>query len=382
MILTNAMTLMDYRGSVEVTNWKGTGSTKASTGSSKKSDVDGVAGDSFKRSSKKPAQHQREDRDLSGVYNTGTVESCRYCTNHWMQSTLSLSMDPVSGSLIATADRGLQANLDTDGCSVFSCESCRQCAQPPSALDNRTQKKNRTVSSKDRKRTEKNRNYVTMLPTRTMYTNAENLQQTIWLQQQLFQQQLAQQQQQQQHQQHQQHQQQQQQQKRALNLMSTIEEDQIITAPNSFTKRSLSRANLGQYRYVGTPSESFAPRPVEPMEWRLKKRPDGTRYITRRPTRDRRAMQIDEERASATTDDDALSELKLGRYWSKEERKQHVEKARDKRCRQEEIIRSKNQASRPLYANDVVHLQQQRKVSSSSSLKPKAGTGLLTVTMV
>ena len=33
---------------------------------------------------------------------------------------------------------------------------------------------------------EGNRNYVTFLPAQTMYTNPANLQQTIWLQQQLF----------------------------------------------------------------------------------------------------------------------------------------------------------------------------------------------------
>lgn len=77
------------------------------------------------------------------------------------------------------------------------------------------------------------------------------------------------------------------------------------------------------------------------MGWRVKIRGDGTRYITKRPIRDQllkeRALRIREERCSATTDDDATSELKLGRYWNKEERKQHAALAREQRQRRELI---------------------------------------------
>lgn len=51
------------------------------------------------------------------------------------------------------------------------------------------------------------------------------------------------------------------------------------------------------------------------MEWKVKRRPDGTRYIARRPVRNRilkdRAIRIQEERAELTTEDDAMSELKV-----------------------------------------------------------------------
>ncbi|KFV07936.1 E3 ubiquitin-protein ligase PDZRN3, partial [Tauraco erythrolophus] len=65
--------------------------------------------------------------------------------------------------------------------------------------------------------------------------------------------------------------------------------------------------------------------PSEPrMEWKVKVRSDGTRYITKRPVRDRllreRAIKIKEERSGMTTDDDAISEMKMGRYWSKKRR--------------------------------------------------------------
>lgn len=81
------------------------------------------------------------------------------------------------------------------------------------------------------------------------------------------------------------------------------------------------------------------------MEWKVKIRSDGTRYITKRPVRDRllreRALKIREERSGMTTDDDAVSELKMGRYWSKEERKQHVVKAKEQRRRREFMMQSR-----------------------------------------
>jgi len=51
------------------------------------------------------------------------------------------------------------------------------------------------------------------------------------------------------------------------------------------------------------------------MEWKVKRRPDGTRYIARRPVRNRilknRELKISEERAGLTTEDDTISELKV-----------------------------------------------------------------------
>lgn len=77
------------------------------------------------------------------------------------------------------------------------------------------------------------------------------------------------------------------------------------------------------------------------MEWKVKIRSNGTRYITKRPTRDQllkeRESRIREERFSMTTDDDAASELKLGRYWNREERKQHIAHAKEQRQRRELI---------------------------------------------
>ena len=89
------------------------------------------------------------------------------------------------------------------------------------------------------------------------------------------------------------------------------------------------------------------PRPGEPrLEWKVKVRADGSRYVARRPARDRilreRALRIREERSGGmTTDDDAMSEMKMGRYWSKEERKQQLARAREQRKRREHMQRSR-----------------------------------------
>ncbi|XP_051977021.1 PDZ domain-containing RING finger protein 4 [Xyrauchen texanus] len=90
------------------------------------------------------------------------------------------------------------------------------------------------------------------------------------------------------------------------------------------------------------------PGPSQPgrLEWKVKVRADGTRYVARRPVRDRilreRALRIREERSGGmTTDDDAVSELKMGRYWSKEERKQQLARAREQRRRREFMQKSR-----------------------------------------
>uniref|UniRef100_A0A8C6PI24 PDZ domain containing 4 n=1 Tax=Nothobranchius furzeri TaxID=105023 RepID=A0A8C6PI24_NOTFU len=86
--------------------------------------------------------------------------------------------------------------------------------------------------------------------------------------------------------------------------------------------------------------------PASPrMEWKVKIRSNGSRYVAKRPVRDRllkaRAMKIREERSGMTTDDDAVSEMKMGRYWSKEERKQQLLKAREQRRRREFMMQSR-----------------------------------------
>ncbi|XP_066206713.1 E3 ubiquitin-protein ligase PDZRN3 isoform X2 [Saccopteryx leptura] len=99
-----------------------------------------------------------------------------------------------------------------------------------------------------------------------------------------------------------------------------------------------------------------AGQPEPRTEWKVKVRSDGSRYITKRPVRDRllreRALRIREERSGVTTDDDAASDMKLGRYWSREERKQHVARAREQRRRRALLLQSRADGPREQPAED------------------------------
>ena len=184
-----------------------------------------------------------------------------------------------------------------------------------------------------------------------MYTNTANLQHTIMVQQKLFQQQLSQ--------------------RGTSNSACAASPPPTVTTPNGNTHSSPRRQNPLPSPSKVLPSPSKAPpspeaarlinnnNNIEPqstpnttansnsdtMEWVVKRRADGSRYITRRPVRSKilkeRARKLTEERAGMTTDDDAMSELKVGKYWSREDRKRHLEKARDHRKRKEQMIQTK-----------------------------------------
>ncbi|KAG5274152.1 hypothetical protein AALO_G00159760 [Alosa alosa] len=58
-------------------------------------------------------------------------------------------------------------------------------------------------------------------------------------------------------------------------------------------------------------------------------------------------LKISEERSGGmTTDDDAMSEMKMGRYWSKEERKQQLTRAKEQRRRRQFMQRSRLESLR------------------------------------
>ncbi|XP_053967710.1 slo-interacting protein 1 isoform X1 [Anastrepha ludens] len=79
----------------------------------------------------------------------------------------------------------------------------------------------------------------------------------------------------------------------------------------------------------------------ENMVWKVKRRQDGTRYIVRRPARNRCLLRdrsicintatVRNRDISTTTEEDNISDIKVGRYWSKEERRKHIERARERK---------------------------------------------------
>uniref|UniRef100_A0A8C4NQQ5 PDZ domain-containing protein n=1 Tax=Dicentrarchus labrax TaxID=13489 RepID=A0A8C4NQQ5_DICLA len=118
----------------------------------------------------------------------------------------------------------------------------------------------------------------------------------------------------------------------------------VNSAPCALEDHHTGASRLGLALPLGLTHSSPTASPQR-MEWKVKIRSDGTRYVAKRPVRDRllkaRAMKIREERSGMTTDDDAASEMKQGRYWSKEERKQQLLRAREYRRRREFMMQSR-----------------------------------------
>lgn len=316
-----------------------------------------------------------KERDSSSAYNTG--ESSRSTP-----LTLELAPIPVAKkedketsfaryrsmlSLMspskAMEDKSTQLH-ESDVASIWSCESCRRCcrtfleSRETIFENNRNTESSHSITAKKlsaRKLKcdtfgESNRNYVTFYPcSTTMYTNEANLQHTIWLQQQLFRESLAKKQFNPNH---------------RPNGSSSLpsHKPQMSSFPNiAYSSSKIIKDSS----FISSFSGSVPPSPSKSapltsnvkqnnennikMEWKVKRRPDGSRYITSRPVRNKmlkeRALKIMEERCSGlTTDDDAMSELKVGRYWNKDERKRHFEKARDRKKR-EIMMRSTKMAA-------------------------------------
>ncbi len=160
-----------------------------------------------------------------------------------------------------------------------------------------------------------------------MYTNRANLEHTIMVQQKLFQQQLMQRSLQ----------------EGCLRGSHGESSSSLVEGATAGSQGSPGRLEAGPSTSVGALPQS--PSASSHMEWVVKRRADGSRYITRRPIRSKilkeRAKKISEERCGITTDDDAVSEMKVGRYWTKEERKRHLEKVREHKKRKQELLKSR-----------------------------------------
>ncbi|KAK0400305.1 hypothetical protein QR680_003447 [Steinernema hermaphroditum] len=100
-------------------------------------------------------------------------------------------------------------------------------------------------------------------------------------------------------------------------------------------------------------------------EWKVKRRSDGTRYIARRPVRSQvlkaREEQLNRERVGLSTDDDAMSELKIGKFWSREERKKHLEKSKERKLRHQQNLAQKNAQTHDPVIVQLSHRKMMRK---------------------
>lgn len=136
----------------------------------------------------------------------------------------------------------------------------------------------------------------------------------------------------------------------------------VYTDRHNLVRTIQLQQQLFRRALLATSLPSCSP-PPPALEWKVKKRSDGSRCIVRRPVRNRllkeRASRLAEERRGVTTDDDAASELKVGRYWSKDERKRHLERARERHRRKEELLRSQPTADQSR-STDILELSRRK----------------------
>ncbi|KAK3102615.1 hypothetical protein FSP39_012654 [Pinctada imbricata] len=257
------------------------------------------------------------DKDAStttSAYNTG--ESCR-------STPLTLELNQASdesekgfkNSMLCLAPTNIPSPSDTEKQTQTPCRSSQDASSDDNTLSMVTQNTD-SAAFKQQSCMGESLQDLYMQYADVMYTNQANLQHTIAIQQKLFQQQIEQ-----------------------KHLSQRSKNRSSAGSPSVSGNLSLSNKQ-GENSPNATPPDSSSQ-----MEWVVKRRPDGTRYITRRPVRSKllkeRARKISEERCGMTTDDDAMSELKVGRYWSKEDRKRHLEKARDHKKKREGLMRAK-----------------------------------------
>ncbi|KZC12622.1 PDZ domain-containing protein 4 [Dufourea novaeangliae] len=270
-----------------------------------------------------------EEKDSSSAYNTG--ESCN--SNPLTLELHQGEKDHHRSTLVLCPPKTpTSVQPQRLGCNCPAATN-----KPPTAKSQPNRRGSSTHHNKDRAADPSG----ATLPADTMYTNMANLQQTMLLQQQLFKQALS---------------------RRNLTTVVPASPKETVAAPTPAAKKSKSHGNfqapnLTRYQFVGSqqvctstswvpPEDNKGSNDVQ-MEWKVKRRADGTRYIARRPVRNRilrnRAIKISEERAGHSTEDDTMSEIKVGRYWTKEERKRQLERARERKQRQQELILQQQQ---------------------------------------
>ncbi|VDP13452.1 unnamed protein product [Onchocerca flexuosa] len=157
----------------------------------------------------------------------------------------------------------------------------------------------------------------------TMYTMPQKLAETIALQQRLLREAMVEQ----------------------AHMLRSAKGGAISTAINI---RNDDQRRGGTGRIEGSTMKQFQENKIpEQCEWKIKRRPDGTRYVTKKPIRNKllkeREEQLNKERTGVSTDDDAMSELKTGRFWTREERKKQWERAKQRKLRYHQLMAQRNQ---------------------------------------
>jgi len=135
------------------------------------------------------------------------------------------------------------------------------------------------------------------------------------------------------------------------NLRHTIAVQQRL-----FRQQLAERAQQGPSDDRSPPDRSSpvpvetATRPAAKLEWIVRKRSDGSRYVTRRPVRSvvRRAAAAWVGDATTTTDEEEVEQPKTGRYWTRDQRRQHVaERRRRDAMKQMKRSAANNNSSSP-----------------------------------
>ncbi|XP_011495818.1 PREDICTED: E3 ubiquitin-protein ligase PDZRN3 [Ceratosolen solmsi marchali] len=270
-----------------------------------------------------------EEKDSSSAYNTG--ESCNSNTltlelqqpSDHHRSTLVLCPPKPTLTTPVSSTPKIQCN-----CSVPLTSSIKFCKI--SSPQNPNSRRGSQLSQQQLQQP-----HSSVLAADTMYTNVANLHQTMRLQQQLF--------------------------KQAMSKRKS-------GVGRSRGQISFQAPSLAQYQFVASHqmnNQSITEQQPQAqeysdqvqMEWKVKRRPDGTRYIARRPVRNRilrnRALRINEERQGHTTEEDTLSEIKVGRYWNKEDRKKQLERARERKQRQQEFTQQMQQSNEQLICDYI-----------------------------
>lgn len=318
----------------------GTRIDKAKTGMSPSPENTGI--DTFGRRDTPSTPKMGQTRFGKMLEKDGSVSTSAYNTGESCRSTpLTLELNPASdegdrgfkNSMLCLATTGttttppLPSQSDTEKQTQTPARSSRDCSSDENYMSISNVNNHRNVNNNNKKNDSvkvqmnsgESLQDLYMQYADVMYTNHANLEHTIQIQQKLFQQQMDQ---------------------------KTAHRRRQSSSPASRNGTSIpgyqSPSNSSK---KGTEQQTPPDSGQGQMEWVVKRRPDGTRYITRRPVRSKmlkeRAKKISEERCGMTTDDDAMSELKTGRYWTKEERKRHLEKARDYKKRREMMARAK-----------------------------------------